>query len=239
MSDAQEILDIASRWKNYGNEKMPLDNDLVQGEVQLALTPSICDVFLNRTFLEIHNTYRNLSIHLHQMPTEDVCRFLIEYGISLGMFSIETERVEEFVKIYERNGYQCEYMYSDEFRLFVSSTDPLAKEKMVSLETLKDYTLLMINEKNSSVVKTVFAPFFEKQCRLPKLDNVMSVLLQPGNVAIFVSRGIEASDWVQSGKISMLSFEESTIEIENYLVHHRVDVLSLEERIVMDTILGK
>lgn len=237
--DAQEILSIASRWKNYGTDQVPLNNDDVRGEVRLVLTPSICDVFLATAFLKIHSTYRNLSISLYQMPTEDVCRFLIQNNVSLGMFSIETERVNEFVSIYERNDYQCEYMYSDEFRLFVSENDPLAQQSSVSLKSLGEYTLLMIEEKTSSVVRTVFARYFEKQCMLPKLDSVMTVLSHPGNVAIFVSRGIQASDWVKSGHIKMLTFEESTIQIENYLVHRQEEVLSLEERVVMDTILGK
>lgn len=237
LADAQEILNISSRWKNYGAEQMPLNNDEVRGEVNLVLTPSICDVFLASAFPKIHSTYRNLSINLHQMPTEDVCRFLIQYNISLGMFSIETVRVDEFVKIYEHNGYQCDFIYSDEFRIFVSAEDSLASREEISLAELKDYTLLMIGEKNSSVVKTIFAPYFEKQCVLPKLDSVMTVLSHPGNVAIFVSRAIKASSWMKNGKIVMLPFRESTVQIENYLVHRSDDVLSVEERIVVDTIL--
>ena len=239
LADAQAILDIADRWKNYGKDQMPSDKSLVCEEVQLVLTPSICDVFLANVFPKVHSTYCNLSISLHQMPTEDVCACLLRENISIGMFSIEKERVEEFVKTYESNGYECEYLYSDSFCIFVGAADPLVKKENISLKDVKEYTLLMIQEKSSSVVRTVFAPYFSKQCMLPKLDNVMNALEQSGNVAIFVSRGIQESHWVKSGSVKMLSFKESVISIENYLVHRKKEVLSLGEKIIVDAILKK
>lgn len=234
LQDAEEILQIGNRWKDYAKQQ---ESQEIRGEVGIALTPSFCDMFIATVFDKLRNAYPNLAIVLHQMPSEDICHFLLRENLSLGIFSIEQERVPEFLNAFSKSGFSSTFLYQDSFMLFVSADDPLASKKKITLKDLWSYTLVMLEEKRNSVTNSEFSRYFHKKHIVPKTDNLLQILLQPGSVAIFVSHGLQNSYFVKQGFIQMRPFQESDQVIEYYLVYRQKKFLSAEERAVMRDII--
>ncbi len=238
IQDAEEILQIKSKWDVYAQQSTDLLEDISE-EVHLALTPSLCDVFIASFFYRLRDKYHNLSIILHQMPTEDICKYLLRENVSLGIFSIEPQRVKEFCELFAKNHFETKFLYRDELKLLVLATDPLAKQKKVTLSDLQHYTLMMLEEKSSSIISTKFSSSFCKKHVLPKTDNMLNALTQPGNAAIFASRSMQENYLVQQGIIKMIPFCEEFAEIDNFLVYRKEKFLSRGERVIVKTILNE
>src|SRR6186713_902109 len=106
--------------------------DPLAGKLRMALLPTIGPYLLPRVAREIHKALPRLELQMYEYQTGPMLEKLAQGQIDLGILALPVDM----------EGLEARQLYKEPFTLAIPAQHRLSKKKEVSVEDLKDETLL-------------------------------------------------------------------------------------------------
>ena len=110
--------------------------DPLAGKLRIALLPTIGPYLLPRVAREIHKALPRLELQLYEYQTGPMLEKLEAGKIDLGILALPVDM----------EGLEARQLYEEPFEVAIPREHPLAKKKDISVEDLKDETLLLLED---------------------------------------------------------------------------------------------
>jgi LysR family hydrogen peroxide-inducible transcriptional activator len=135
----QQIVARARRILEASDEMLALarsHRDPLAGKLRMALLPTIGPYLLPRVAREIHKALPRLELQLYEYQTAPMLEKLNGGQIDLGILALPVNM----------EGLEARQLYEEPFTLAVPAQHRLAKKKEVTVDDLKDETLLLLED---------------------------------------------------------------------------------------------
>jgi LysR family hydrogen peroxide-inducible transcriptional activator len=140
LTDAgEQIVARARRILEASDEVLALarsHRDPLAGKLRMALLPTIGPYLLPRVAREIHKALPRLELQLYEYQTAPMLEKLSTGQIDLGILALPVDM----------EGLEARQLYEEPFALAVPAQHRLAKKKDVTVDDLKDETLLLLED---------------------------------------------------------------------------------------------
>ena len=176
-AEGKLFLDEARGILNRADESITKVRALARGEfgeLQVGYVPPLDLHILPRALAEFQKTTPGVKVVLHDRGTDELCHQLRDGALHLAFMMQPSEELISGIEFEEVGRYP--------FFVAMASGHPLAKQKAISLETLAQQPLVVLDRKRNSefhrILKRVFAP------RHPNVaiecDSVNSLITEVG-----------------------------------------------------------
>lgn len=135
----EQIVARARRILEASDEVLALarsHRDPLAGKLRMALLPTIGPYLLPRVAREIHKALPRLELQLYEYQTAPMLEKLHTGQIDLGILALPVDM----------DGLEARQLYEEPFALAVPAQHRLAKKKDVTVDDLKDETLLLLED---------------------------------------------------------------------------------------------
>jgi LysR family hydrogen peroxide-inducible transcriptional activator len=135
----EQIVARARRILEASDEVLALarsHRDPLAGKLRLALLPTIGPYLLPRVIREIHKALPRLELQLYEYQTLPLLEKLSTGQVDLGILALPVDM----------EGFEARQLYEEPFALAVPAQHRLAKKKDVTVDDLKDETLLLLED---------------------------------------------------------------------------------------------
>lgn len=135
----EQIVARARRILEASDEVLALarsHRDPLAGKLRMALLPTIGPYLLPRVAREIHKALPRLELQLYEYQTAPMLEKLNTGQIDLGILALPVDM----------EGLEARQLYEEPFELAVPAQHRLAKKKAVTVDDLKDETLLLLED---------------------------------------------------------------------------------------------
>jgi LysR family transcriptional regulator, hydrogen peroxide-inducible genes activator len=135
----EQIVARARRILEASDEMLALarsHRDPLAGKLRMALLPTIGPYLLPRVAREIHKALPRLELQLYEYQTAPMLEKLSTGQIDLGILALPVEM----------EGFEARQLYEEPFVLAIPAQHRLAKKKEVTVDDLKDETLLLLED---------------------------------------------------------------------------------------------
>jgi LysR family transcriptional regulator, hydrogen peroxide-inducible genes activator len=135
----EQIVSRARRILEASDEVLALarsHRDPLAGKLRMALLPTIGPYLLPRVAREIHKALPRLELQLYEYQTGPMLEKLAQGQIDLGILALPVDM----------EGLEAKQLYEEPFTLAIPANHRLSKKKEVTVEDLKDETLLLLED---------------------------------------------------------------------------------------------
>ena len=135
----EQIVARARRILEASDEVLALarsHRDPLAGKLRMALLPTIGPYLLPRVAREIHKALPRLELQLYEYQTAQMLEKLGAGQVDLGILALPVNM----------DGLEARQLYEEPFALAVPAQHRLAKKKEVTVDDLKDETLLLLED---------------------------------------------------------------------------------------------
>ena len=135
----EQIVARARRILEASDEMLALartHRDPLAGKLRMALLPTIGPYLLPRVAREIHKALPRLELQLYEYQTGPLLEKLATGQIDLGILALPVDM----------EGLEARQLYKEPFALALPAQHRLTKKKEVTVEDLKDETLLLLED---------------------------------------------------------------------------------------------
>ncbi|MBY5958782.1 LysR family transcriptional regulator [Membranicola marinus] len=117
-------------------ELVDVHQNEIQGELHLGIIPSISPYLLPLFIMELHQKYPRISIHIHEMLTEELITALRKETLDVGILvtPIDAKQI------------MTHPIYYEDIALYVSPDHPFFNEVKVSIQALDGDEMWMLRE---------------------------------------------------------------------------------------------
>ena len=226
----RELLVYAHRITRLADEmgNDPTRQMQIRGNVRLAMADSLCDSLLNREYIDFHQRYPDIFLHIDTVGTNEMFRLIdhneVDAILTLDSHIYNADYVilgEEQVKLY-----------------FVTAPDhPLTKAASLTVKDLLNYPFLL-TEKNMSYRRLLdehlaansleIRPVLE----LGRTELICSLLEQGAGISYLPEYVVK--NRLRSGHLAALPVEDVDIRIWKQLLHHRDKWISPQIQCVLE-----
>lgn len=174
-SDAVEILNIINGWYNQYHEQEP------EGEIHLACTPIISCYITPNIIVPFQKLYPKITIFVHSSQYYDIIGKLKTTSADIALTTLpgNNKLIEQICAM----GWESQHLFTDERRLFLGTTHPLASKKQLSREDLKALNLAYYSDVRDQVSRN-YEPFFGTPYRLANKEDILDLVIK--NEAVFI-----------------------------------------------------
>ena len=184
--DIQKLLEITQRWDTYRDNSKSID-----GTVHIVTTSLGSQLILHDVLLNTRKEYPNLSSFSLMCRMEDLPEVINKKRMIGLLISVEVPQIKSRIApIALANDYEYEIIWNDSIEIFLNKSNPLAKQRSVSLKQLKNLTLVMYPEENKlSSYKTIYDSFSHEQPIIDILDfNIFNYISKNKNAGTIYPR---------------------------------------------------
>lgn len=174
-NDAAVILDIINVWYSQNHEQEP------EGEIHLACTPIISCYITPNIIVPFQKRYPKITVFVHSSQHYDIIGRLqkTSANIALTTLSGNTRLIEQIRAM----GWENQHLFTDERRLYIGATHPLAARTHLSRKDLKTLHLAYYSDPRDQVSRS-YVPFFGASYRLANKEDILDLVIK--NEAVFI-----------------------------------------------------
>ena len=234
VNDIRNILGIAQKWSDYGEEGTSDDQQVIKGTVHVATTPLASNVVLYDVIKKCREIYPELYLRAHMCRKEEMISFLKENRMIGMLISIPLpqfhEEVMEFASVY---GYQVEPLWFDHLEIFLNADHPYASQSALSIEQLRDLTLVIYpDEDKYSPYQFLFRCFsHDRPYTFVSQYNIFYHIANDVNCATVFSRTGEGLKNLYNFNFTHLPIQDYQVPEVCCLIYPKKNTLSRIEKI--------
>lgn len=203
---------------------------LSRGRLKVGVLLTVVNYLLPPTVIEFHQRYPKVELSVFGMPTGDIFDGLMKNELDLGIVFLAMEH-EDLTTI---------PLYTEKLALGVPVDHPLAKERYVTLDILRDtpsillpntyYVRKLIDEK-CSVLGFTPQPVLE----MTTMESILNMVGQGVGVTI-LSKGY--LDYISDKRIRTIPIQEPDLTTQIGIVHRKNKYMCAASRVFMELLLA-
>lgn len=171
-----EVLHTIRGW--YANS--PEEN--LKGEIHIICPPFISQYLTSTIIVPFRRQYPEVTIFIHSAQVQEITKKLKTTKASIALAAFSDPR--ELLAHAQARNWRIQHLFSDERRIFLGATHPLAQKKHLRIKELKNLHLAYYSG-NSDQVSKNFEPYFASTYRLANRDDILELVVR--NEAVFIT----------------------------------------------------
>ena len=173
--DAVGILNVINGWYTQYHDQEP------EGEIHLACTPIISCYITPNIIVPFQKRYPKITIFVHSAQHYDIIGKLTSTSADIALTTLSgNARLIEQIR--DMN-WDEQHLFTDERRLFIGSSHPLAAKKELTREDLKSLNLAYYSDVRDQISR-FYVPFFGTTFRLANKEDILDLVIK--NEAVFI-----------------------------------------------------
>lgn len=230
--DALLIINTIKKWEKYSDQNRT--NNYVK--VQLVSVPIIYSSIIHNIVVDISDAHPHLDVYPSEIQMNEILRAVREIKEPVvGLGYIEKNKFDELREAERKLGVEIEFLFSDEFRVFINAKNPLARKDYLDKNDLKYLTLAGYIEERP--IDRVVKPLFNQNryYRLYNQETILQMVIKNRAVAIFPNLLLQEKYVAASRGLKALPIKDVSFAL-NYILIHKTKKLTEEELLVIKQI---
>ena len=168
-NDAVGILNVINGWYTQHHEQEP------EGEIHLACTPIISCYITPNIIVPFQKLHPKITIFVHSSQHYDIIGKLKTTSATMALTTLpgNTQLME---KIRAMN-WEEKHLFTDERRLYIGASHPLAAKKELSKEDLKELSLAYYSDVRDQISRS-YVPYFGNTYRLANKEDILDLVIK-------------------------------------------------------------
>jgi len=154
--------------------------DEAEGQIHICCIACASNYVLNNIIKPFCQQYPKIDIALHDLRVQTVIHTLKNTPANLAITSLPYNNKISIQA--EALNWPIYHLFTDERRLLIGATHPLAQKERLSLEDLKTLSLAYYSTE-FDISSAIFAPYFASTYRVATRENIMELVID--NAAVF------------------------------------------------------
>ncbi len=176
--DARKIMELVQGIRARGG------NADVPGTAQICAQPLLSFHLTGKIIVPFRDLHPNIDVFVRNVPNTDIIDEL-----KSSRSSIAVTLVALGLKIRDQAralGYEIVHLHTDERKIFIGASHPLAGRKALTMEDLQSLRIAYYSHGSDNVSRR-YAPYFGGEYRLANREDILDLVLR--NEAVFIQAG--------------------------------------------------
>ncbi|MBR5319744.1 MAG: LysR family transcriptional regulator [Peptococcaceae bacterium] len=176
-NEFQQIQQTMQGW--YIQPQMPEP----EGQVHVCCIACASNYVLNEIITPFRQQYPKVDIVLHDLRVQTVIHSLKNTPANIAITSLPTEPNNKLLLQAEALGWMIYHLFTDERRILVGTSHPLANKESLTLLDLKSLPLAYYSTEQD-LTSTIYEPYFSHSYKVATRENIMELVIN--NTAAFM-----------------------------------------------------
>lgn len=174
-SDAVGILNVINGWYSQYHEQEP------EGEIHLSCMPIISCYITPNIIVPFQKLYPKITLFVHSAQYCNIIAKLKTTSANIALTTLpgNNRLIEQICAM----GWKSQHLFTDERRLFLGATHPLASKGELSREDLKTLNLAYYSDVRDQISRS-YESFFGTIYRLANKEDILDLVIR--NEAVFI-----------------------------------------------------
>ncbi len=173
--EAEAVLEVIGSWYNRPSAIE------AEGKIHLACTPIISCYLTPNIIVPFQKLHPGITIFVHGAQSWDIMRLLKTTSANMALTTLS--RRSTLIEQARSLNWEACHLFTDERRLFLSATHPLAAKADLTAEDLKQLNLAWYSDDRDQISRG-YAPYFASSFRLANKEDILELVIK--NEAVFI-----------------------------------------------------
>lgn len=217
-------------------KRLPYARENLVGSIDLFAAPAACNTMTMQIMTAFKGLFPGINIHIHECSPGLVIGHIKSGEALIGISSCQDQVREGFLQEAAEAQLVVEILGQDKLQLYVSAASPLAQEKSVTLDQIKDYPFASYAEYLNYPNLEAFSQF-KNTYGFDDRESIKKMVAE--NKAITIHPGLLAheDDYFSQGLIVPVALVDFQKTITYYLIYSSHICRSLVEQALLDVIV--
>lgn len=173
--EAEAVLEVIGSWYSRPSAIE------AEGKIHLACTPIISCYLTPNIIVPFQKLHPGITIFVHGAQSWDIMRLLKTTSANMALTTLS--RRSTLIEQARSLNWEACHLFTDERRLFLSATHPLAAKADLTAEDLKQLNLAWYSDERDQISRG-YAPYFASSFRLANKEDILELVIK--NEAVFI-----------------------------------------------------
>lgn len=227
----EDFLQIQKTIKNWYQQQPACEPE---GEIHICCIACASNYVLNQIITPFCQQYPKIEIILHDLRVQTVVHALKNTPANLAITSLPSNnKIAMQVKALE---WEIYHLFTDERRLLIGASHPLAQKDALSLEDLKTLPLAYYSTE-LDISSAIYEPYFAFSYKVATRENIMELVINNAAVFLPVFNLMKNDFYVTQGLVKSYSLPIQQIASQVPIVMITTNQLSSCEALFRDALI--
>jgi DNA-binding transcriptional LysR family regulator len=228
-SDFQVILDIMNSWYAKDIFVEP------EGQINISSVSSASKYILNEIILPFSQRYPKVEVNLHGIRVQTAIPTVKNTPTNIAITTVPPLKDKEFIQQAEELGLKIHYLFTDERRILIGATHPLAQKEALSQEDLK--TLSIAYYAGNDIIAKVYEPYFASAYKIANRENAMELVINNAAVFLHAYYLMKRDYYIANSSVKSFPIPITEISSNVPVIAITTDILSKSECLFRDYLI--
>lgn len=234
----QEVVKFAERTlhdlKNI--KQLPYTRENLTGSIDLFAAPAACNAMTLQIMMAFKALFPGINIHIHECGPTEVTKHIKSGKALIGITSCQDHHQDVFFQEVADQQLLIEALGQDKLSLYVSVQNPLALEKSVTLDQIKDYPFASYAQYLKHPNLDVLGQF-ENTYGFDDRESIKKMVAENKAITIHPSLLAYEDSYFSQGLIVPVALADFKQTITYYLIYSPHICYSLVEQALLEVII--
>lgn len=169
-ADYQLIQKMVDSWSS------PVDDYTIQEQIHVGCIACGINHLLHQIIIPFNSLYANIDVVIHELRVSTAIRSLKNSPCNIVVTSLPPFNSDHYLQQAQEQGFQVHNLYTDERRLLIGITHPLAHKETLASADLKSLSIAYYSSEKD-VISTSYAPYFASLRKMPNRESIMELVV--------------------------------------------------------------
>ena len=223
LADCERIFSITAQWTLLAEKEKHIHNT-----IHIVANPAAYHSIITPRVLELDHCYKGLNVFTYEVKNQAIPAYLENTDYSIGLISILPKDEESFRQQVKEKQWKLDLLLEDHCQVLVSTKNPLAAEKYLTLSDLSSLNLAMYPEKDDPIAAPLFKQYFQYGTlfHLSNLENILQIVAENRAVATMPGHMLSKNPYVLNEKIKLMDIIDYPQPLNYYMLYRKKNLKS-------------
>ena len=225
------INDLIEEWYVQKTPNIPT------GKVHVGCIASGSNYLMNNIVFPFTTKYPKIDIILHHLNVQlNTLRNIEKMPVSIAIVSIPPNEEANYMQQIKKNNWAYHKLFTDERRLLINSSHPLAKQDELTLYDLKGLSIAYYSQ-GQDAISTIYEQYFASSYKLASRENIIELVMN-NNVAFMTVFHLMRNDhYIKNGLLKDYSVPIPDFQAETPIIAIFKNNLTFADNLFADYLL--
>ena len=237
VADSEEILNFVSSWSDFSTANSVYG---VTGKVRIGTFNMAGNVILPDVVIRTLDEHPNISVECCTIPQYNLLQYINNDAIDIGIIGLTPTNLSVSEQISKNRHWQYGILYKEDYNIFVSTKNPLAREAEITVENALSCELPIVYNLTegffnefSYLDEIIESHEPSMNIKMNSFSAAMAIVAQNRAIAMYPGFGSIDNYYIATGKVTCVPLSNTSFTCLHGLISRRNKYRSRAESIII------